>query len=311
MSTTRVFVLMLMAMFAISCDAPGILSSNQSNLSVSAPDIGVFPGSAASLTLSVELGPFHPLLPIGLQITVKNVTASSLELPLLLLGGGLLKISVVTPSGDVLAPPGQGSRDYGGKLIRTLGPGDSMTEVVTLGMRSGGDYLFREAGTYTVIVSYSAGITASTTIEVQANTDPSDLASEKLLDDDEVRSMFYFELGFHRKTALANLGKVLALMPPSPAYKGYARYALGLAYARSGLAPCDMSVGSAAKSMAGETYLSGSFSDLPTLYLKKRAAYWLARCAKTKGDAAAYASYRAIYSAIPHAFPSYEEAALK
>jgi hypothetical protein len=68
--------------------------------------------------------------------------------------------------------------------------------------------------------------------------------------------------------------------------------------------------GSVIKNKIGESYLSSSLTELPTSYLKKRAAYWLARCSKTKGDMTAFASYKTLYSSIAHAFPVEEEAEL-
>jgi hypothetical protein len=98
-----------------------------------------------------------------------------------------------------------------------------------------------------------------------------------------------------------------ALSPASAAYVGYARYALGLAHARAGSLPCGGINVLPKNVIDGEAYLVSSLVDLPTSYLRKRAAYWLTRCAKTKGDVAAYARYRTLYSSISHPFPTSEE----
>jgi hypothetical protein len=131
MSIIRLVHISLLITLTNACDLPGS-HSNGGITSTGTADIGVYPPSASSLTASVEPGPFHPFLPIGLQITVRNATASSLEVPLLLLGAGLVKVSVITPSGESMYLPGQGSQDFGGKLTRALAPGEGMTEVITL-----------------------------------------------------------------------------------------------------------------------------------------------------------------------------------
>jgi hypothetical protein len=145
-----------------------------------------------------------------------------------------------------------------------------------------------------ISVSYR-GQTVSVPVEIKASTDPSDLRAESLLDDEEVRYLLYAEGGFHLKGALARLSAVEAFSPPSPSYCAYARYALGLAYARAGTKPCGGIYVVTQNIQTGERLLTSSLGELPTTYLKKRAAFWLSRCSRTKGDSLGYGRYKKLY----------------
>jgi len=309
-SIRRIIPLCALALFC-ACDPNGASSGGQKPLSTTQPDIGIFPSAVLSFAISVEASQFRRFLPIGLQMSVTNTTASTYQVPLLLVSAGFVKISLKLPSGVMVFPMGQGGVSWAGKLNRDLAPGESMNEAFTLQMGPKGDYLFREAGTYVVSVQFRMGLTAVTSFDIVPNTDASDLVAEKLLDDDEVRYLFSLEGGFHLKKAIAILGNVAALSPPSQAYRGYANYALGLAYAQAGAKLCGGPMALPMNIHAGETFLTNAFADLPTNYLKKRAAYLLARCYKTKGDAANYSKYKALYSSISHSFPSDEASLMK
>jgi hypothetical protein len=289
---------------------PKLLGVSASDLGVSAIDLGVYPPSQVTLKASVETATFWRFLPIGLEISVMNATSSPVTVPKLLLGTGVVKISMALPSGTIVHPAGQGGMSMGGELKKDLAPGESLSETVTLHLGPSGDYLFRETGLYVIQVTY-LGLSVKVPLSVTSSTDAADLAAEKLLDDDEARRLVIFEGGYNLKKALARLVAIDALTPPSSVYQSYARYGLGLAHARAGADVCGGISTFPANVNAGESYLSSAIPDLPTTYLKKRAAYWLARCYKNKGDIANYQKYRSLFSSMSHGFPRNEESLIE
>lgn len=225
---------------------------------------------------------------------------------------GVIRLVVEKPDGSVSEPFDlEGCATEG--VPFELQPGDRLSDAIALQFDANGGYLFDQEGVYTLAIwlefepeePHTAWL-ASNQVALQFRS--RDDVANPLLEDPQVRRLMALEGGMHLEGAIENLLSVEAMAGES-AYAPLATYYLGIAYLRAGGRLCDPEMPEEVLAQGMERLHAALWTlGAESPYLRKRGAWWLARCYDNLGNIRSSSETRGIFDGIGLPFEAREAA---